>query len=151
MPQKRLLRLPHVFGKILELPLQSNADVLIQDKLDCIRFVAKVDKNVFEGEVKAYAIKIYPGVTKVVVRGGGDKRNVELLLEKMEDDVWRFRLAESTRPELATAVFVGKELVVTIPKGGRGGTEVFDGFSVDDGMGVRGVGRRGKRVFMKEK
>ncbi|XP_076921654.1 uncharacterized protein LOC143583150 [Bidens hawaiensis] len=118
--QKNLQRLPHVFSRVLELPLRSQADVFIEDRPDCIRFTANINNTVFSGEVKAYAVEIIPGVMKVVVRGG-DCEEVELLLEKLEIDVWRFRLPVTTRPELATAVVRGGELVVTVPKGGRSG------------------------------
>ncbi|GJY51007.1 hypothetical protein Tco_0441854 [Tanacetum coccineum] len=113
--QKKLLRLPHVFSQVLELPLPSHADVLIEERPECLKFVANIGDKAFNGRVMAHAVKIHPGVTKVVVRGGGE---VELLLDKLEVDVWRFRLPVSTRPELATAVVVGRELVVIVPKGG---------------------------------
>lgn len=86
-------------------------------------------------------MKIHPGVTKVVVRGGnGSGGEVELLLEKLEIDVWRYRLPASTKPELATAVVVGRELVVTVLKGARSST--------NDGREVWGGGR-GRLVFVK--
>ncbi|XP_076916347.1 uncharacterized protein LOC143576023 [Bidens hawaiensis] len=141
MPEKYLQRLPHVFSRVLELPLRSQADVLIQDRPDCIRFTASINNNVFSGEVKAYVVKIIPGVTKVVVRGG-DCQEVELL-EKLEVDVWRFRLPVTTRPELATAVVRGGELVVTVPKGGWSG---YRGV-VDDEREVWGGGN-GRLVFV---
>ncbi|KAA8548651.1 hypothetical protein F0562_000335 [Nyssa sinensis] len=70
--------------------------------------------------VRARAVEIHPGVIKIVVRGGGGNNGdeVELLIEKLEVDAWRFRLPASTRPELASAVFVDGELVVTVPKSG---------------------------------
>ncbi|KAJ0092024.1 hypothetical protein Patl1_25352 [Pistacia atlantica] len=39
-------------------------------------------------------------------------------LDELELDMWRFRLPETTRPELASAVYVDGELIVTVPKGG---------------------------------
>jgi len=42
---------------------------------------------------------------------------VELSLNQLELDMWRFQLRESTRPELASAVFVDNKLIVTMPKG----------------------------------
>lgn len=36
---------------------------------------------------------------------------------EFELDLWRFRLPESTRPELASAGYYDGELVVTVPKG----------------------------------
>ncbi|KAI3806387.1 hypothetical protein L1987_22290 [Smallanthus sonchifolius] len=119
-PQKKLQRLPHVFSQVLELPLRSQADVFIEDRSDCFRFTANVENNVFAGgQVRAYAVKIHPAVTKVVVRGG-NRGEAELLLDKLEVDVWRFRLPTTTRPELATAAVTGGKLIVTVPKGGGG-------------------------------
>ncbi|KAL8225200.1 hypothetical protein R6Q57_017757 [Mikania cordata] len=130
-PPKKLQRLPHVFSQVLELPLRSQADVFIEDRYDCLRFTANVSDNLFAGPVKAYSVKIHPGVTKVVVRGGNCAGEVELLLDKLEIDVWRFRLPATTRPELATAVVTGRKLVVTVPKGCRsitgGEREVWGG------------------------
>ncbi|KAF5809794.1 hypothetical protein HanRHA438_Chr04g0171771 [Helianthus annuus] len=116
--QKKLRRLPHVFSQVLELPLQSHANVLIEDRPDCFRFTATIENNAFSGQVRAHAVKIYPGVTKVVVREGNGEGKVELWLDELEVDVWRFRLPATTRPELATAVVMGTKLVVTVPKGG---------------------------------
>ena len=42
---------------------------------------------------------------------------MELSLNQLELDMWRFQLRESTRPELASAVFVDNKLIVTMPKG----------------------------------
>uniref|UniRef100_A0A803PBH7 SHSP domain-containing protein n=1 Tax=Cannabis sativa TaxID=3483 RepID=A0A803PBH7_CANSA len=59
---------------------------------------------------------------------------MELSLDELELDMWRFRLPETTRPELARAVFVDGELIVTVLKGegvensehgGDGGGEVW--------------------------
>lgn len=115
---KKLRRLPHIFSRVLELPFRSDADVSVEESHDCFRFVAETD-NV--GEVRAHAIEIYPGVVKIVIRPIG---YLELLsLDDLELDMWRFRLPESTRPELASAVLADGELIVTVPKGG----EVEDG------------------------
>ncbi|KAK9065893.1 hypothetical protein SSX86_015295 [Deinandra increscens subsp. villosa] len=142
-PQKKLQRLPHVFSLVLELPLRSQADVFIEDRSDCLRFTANVEDNEFAGQVRAHAVKIHPGVTKVVVRGGNVGEVEELLLDRMEVDVWRFRLPAITRPELATAVVTGRKLVVTVPKGGRSG---YGGVKVGDRWEVWG-GDRGRLVF----
>ncbi|KAI3678350.1 hypothetical protein L6452_37638 [Arctium lappa] len=141
MPAKKLRRLPHVFSKVLELPLRSNADVFIEDRSDCFRFRAKIEDDAFSGEVvKAHAVKIHPEVTKIVVRGGNGGGEVELLLEKLEVDMWRFRLPAMARPELATAVVLGGELIVTVPKGRK----------VEDGRGGWGGGRRRCMIMMKD-
>ncbi|RDX63297.1 hypothetical protein CR513_58294, partial [Mucuna pruriens] len=107
---KKLRRLPHVFSRVLELPFRSDADVAVEEAPDCFRFVAETDGI---GDVRAHTVEIHPGVTKIVVRDGG---SVELSLDRLELDMWRFRLPDSTRPELASAVFVDGELIVTVPK-----------------------------------
>ncbi|KAK6130209.1 hypothetical protein DH2020_036019 [Rehmannia glutinosa] len=122
---KKLRKLPHVFSKVLELPFRSDADVAVEEGPDFFRFVAGIEVGggaaMAVDDVRAYAVEIHPGVIKIVVRnghvlcGGGD---VDLFLDKLEVDTWRFRLPASIRPELATAVFVDGELIVTVPKGG---------------------------------
>ncbi|XP_044484302.1 uncharacterized protein LOC123210143 [Mangifera indica] len=110
---KKLRRLPHIFTRVLELPFRSDADVAVEEKPDCFKFVAETDGF---GEVRAHMIQIHPGVTKIVVRPNG---SVQLSsLDELELDMWRFRLPETTRPELASAVYVDGELIVTVPKGG---------------------------------
>ena len=108
---KKLRRLPHVFSRVLELPFRSDADVSIEENSDCFRFVVEADDI---GDVETHTVEIHPGVTKIVVR---ETRSVEFFLDELELDIWRFRLPESTRPELASAVFIDGELIVTVPKG----------------------------------
>ncbi|KAI3469583.1 hypothetical protein Pfo_026246 [Paulownia fortunei] len=133
---KKLRKLPHVFSKVLELPFRSDADVVVEEGPDFFRFVAEieVDGDVIVGDVRAHAVEIHPGVIKIVVRnghkltgGGGGGGHVELFLDKLEVDTWRFRLPSSTRPELATAAFVDGELIVTVPKGGGSHREFVEG------------------------
>ncbi|KAL3578177.1 hypothetical protein D5086_019681 [Populus alba] len=110
---KKLRRLPHIFSRVLELPFRSDADVSVEENPDCFRFVAETDNNI--GEVRAHTVEIYPGVTKIVIRPNG---YLELSpLDDLELDMWRFRLPETTRPELARAVLADGELIVTVPKG----------------------------------
>ncbi|KAH8495757.1 hypothetical protein H0E87_018811 [Populus deltoides] len=110
---KKLRRLPHIFSRVLELPFRSDADVSVEENPDCFRFVAETDNNI--GEVRAHTVEIYPGVTKIVIRPNG---YLELSpLDDLELDMWRFRLPETTRPELASAVLADGELIVTVPKG----------------------------------
>lgn len=130
---KKLRRLPHVFSRVLELPFRSDADVSVEESADCFRFVAETDN--IGGGVRAHMVEIHPGVTKIVVRESG---SVEFTLDELELDMWRFRLPESTRPELASAVLVDGELIVTVPKeegivnaelrggGGDGGGDLWD-------------------------
>ncbi|KAK7308047.1 hypothetical protein VNO77_41638 [Canavalia gladiata] len=108
---KKLRRLPHVFSRVLELPFPADADVAVEEAPHCFRFVAETDAV---AGVETHTVEIHPGITKIVVRESG---SLEFTFDELDLDVWRFRLPESTRPELATAVVVGGELVVTVPKG----------------------------------
>ncbi|KAF8394387.1 hypothetical protein HHK36_020595 [Tetracentron sinense] len=110
--QKKLRRLPPIFSKFLELPVRSDADVLVQENSDSFRCTIVTDD--LGEDVRAQTIKIYPGVTKIVIRGSNV---LEFSLDELEFDLWRYRLPSSTRPELARAVYVDGELVVTVPKG----------------------------------
>lgn len=115
--QKKLHKLPHVFSKVLELPFHSDTDVIVEETSTCFRFIVKTDDD-FGNDVVAHKIDILPGVTKIVIAKGGNNNNnlVEFSLGDFEIDLWRFRLPSSTKPELASAVYVRGELVVTIPK-----------------------------------
>ncbi|XP_010435058.1 PREDICTED: uncharacterized protein LOC104718929 [Camelina sativa] len=113
-PGKKLRRLPHIFSRVLELPLKSDADVAVQENPDCFRFVAETNGG--GGGVRAYMVEIHPGVTKILVRTNGSS-SLGLSLDELELDVWRFRLPESTRPDLVTVDCDGDgELIVTVPK-----------------------------------
>ncbi|KAL3334767.1 hypothetical protein AABB24_031145, partial [Solanum stoloniferum] len=120
---KKLRRLPHVFNYFLELPFCSEADVVVEEKEGFFRFVERIElEGAGNGQVRAQAVQIHPGVTKIVVRkgnGDGDKD------EQLKVDTWRYRLPASAMPELATAVFVDGELIVTVPKDDHGRGE-FD-------------------------
>ncbi|XP_009108819.1 uncharacterized protein LOC103834498 [Brassica rapa] len=114
-PGKNLRRLPHIFNRVLELPLRSEADVSVEENPDCFRFVAETDGvRGGGGEMTAYMVEIHPGITKIVVRTNG--LSLGLSLDELELDVWRFRLPETTRPELVTVACVDGALVVTVPK-----------------------------------
>ncbi|XP_074584854.1 uncharacterized protein LOC141840698 [Curcuma longa] len=106
----KLRRLPHVFSKVLELPLSADADVSVYEGPRGFRFVAAADGLDGRG-VRAHAVRIHPGVMKVVVRNGA------AAWDDLELDRWRFRLPPSTNPALATAECNNGELVVTVPKG----------------------------------
>ncbi|KAF3646181.1 putative non-specific lipid-transfer protein-like protein-like [Capsicum annuum] len=84
---KKLQKLPHVFNTVLELPLRSDADVAVEEKEGFFRFVAKIElEGAGDGQVRAQAVEIYPGITKIVVRkdsGDGDDENIKLLLEQV--------------------------------------------------------------------
>ncbi|KAF7121335.1 hypothetical protein RHSIM_Rhsim13G0026500 [Rhododendron simsii] len=111
--QKKLRRLPHIFAKVLELPFRSDADVSIQETADSFRFVVSTDEEEVGADARAQTVEIYPGVTKIVIRGNGD---VDFAAGGLELDVWRFRLPAETMPEMATAGYSDGELVVTVPK-----------------------------------
>ncbi|XP_042425353.1 uncharacterized protein LOC122012773 [Zingiber officinale] len=109
--QAKLRRLPHVFSKVLELPLAADADVSVHEGPLGFRFVA--DAAGLDGHgVRVHAVRIHPGVMKVVVRNGA-----AAAWDDLELDRWRFRLPPSASPALATAECHNGELVVIIPKG----------------------------------
>lgn len=137
-PGKNLRRLPHIFNRVLELPLRSEADVAVEERHDCFRFVAEtVGLCNGDGEMRAYMVEIHPGITKIVVRTNGSS-SLGLSLDELELDVWRFRLPESTRPELVTVACVDGDLIVTVPKNAE--EEDDDGGGGDFGQGI-GSGR----------
>ncbi|XP_073049034.1 uncharacterized protein [Primulina eburnea] len=134
--QKKLKKLPHVFSKVLELPFRSDADVVVEEGDDFFQFIVEIEVDGYDvsiGDVRAHAVEIHPGVIKIVVRNdqGSGMSNVELSLNKLEVDTWRYRLPPSSLPEMATAMFVDGALIVTVPKGG-GRREFVDGI---DGWG----------------
>lgn len=136
LTNKKLRRLPHVFSRVLELPFRSDADVSVEERPEFFRFVAETDGI---GDVRAHTVEIHPGVTKIVVRESGP---FELSLDELELDMWRFRLPESTRPELASAVFVDGELIVTVPKG-----EELENSEDENGAGDEGMWSDGNESF----
>lgn len=78
---------------------------------------------------------------QVVVRPNG---SLELVpLDQLELDMWRFRLPQSTRPELASAVYVDGELIVTVPKEEDGDEE-----ELEDGGGEVWGGGNGNRLVL---
>ncbi|GAA0163256.1 hypothetical protein LIER_19166 [Lithospermum erythrorhizon] len=118
--QKKLRRLPHIFAKVLQLPFSADADVIIDETPNFLRFIVPIEDEEFhDDDVRVNAIEIYPGVTKIVVFCGSGV--VEL--GEFELDVWRFRLPETTLPELAWVECRDGELVVTVPKDERVGEE----------------------------
>ncbi|XP_019168089.1 PREDICTED: uncharacterized protein LOC109163830 [Ipomoea nil] len=125
----RLRRLPHVFGKVLELPFRSDDDVIVEENAEGFRFVAEIghvaEHGCGGGGLRAHAVEIHPGITKIVVRNNSRHQegssSVALFLEQMKLDTWRFRLPAFTQPELTRAAFVDGKLIVTVPKGGPGG------------------------------
>ncbi|KAE8658354.1 putative protein binding protein [Hibiscus syriacus] len=116
LSNKKLRRLPHIFSRVLELPFRSDADVAVEESPDCFKFVAETDGRIGD-VVRAHTVEIHPGITKIVIRSTS---LVDFgLLDDLDLDMWRFRLPETTRPELASAVYADGELIVTVPKGGE--------------------------------
>ncbi|BAT95586.1 hypothetical protein VIGAN_08234000 [Vigna angularis var. angularis] len=114
-PTKKLLRLPHVFSKILELPCSSSDDVFVEETPHFFRFVASCNA----GGVRALAIEILPGITKIVIKRM-DGSDVAVAGQRQYSSLgvglWRFRLPPGTQPEMVTAVCSGGKLMVTVPK-----------------------------------
>ncbi|KAL4558252.1 hypothetical protein LXL04_036450 [Taraxacum kok-saghyz] len=99
-------------------------------RYDCFQFTSNIEDNTFGDQVRVHVVKIHPEVTKVVIRGRNSMgKEVGLWLDKLEVNVWRYRLPETTQPELVTSVIVGKKLIVTVLKRGRRsyGVKVEDG------------------------
>ncbi|XP_074317876.1 uncharacterized protein LOC141653908 [Silene latifolia] len=126
---KKLRRLPHIFAKVLELPFHSDADVSIEETRGFFKFTVS-DTDV-SPDVVADTVEIHPGVTKIVIRSNSVAA-VSATTE-FELDLWRFRLPEMTRPELASAVYDSGDLVVIVPKGGDGHSD-DSGDDGDDGF-----------------
>ncbi|XP_077248436.1 uncharacterized protein LOC143888035 [Tasmannia lanceolata] len=109
--QKLLRSSTHMFDHVLELPFKSDAEILVREHSDYFRFIFATED--FGEGVWAQPIEIYPGVTKIVIR---HSNVVEMPVDELGLDFWRFRLPASARPELANAVYKNGELIVTVPK-----------------------------------
>ena len=116
--KKDLRRLPHVYSKVLELPLQADTDVEVFEGPDAFHFVAAGARGA--GVVQVRTVRIHPGVTKVVVQAGGTGGGEKAGADDMELDRWRSRLPEASHPAMAVAGYVDGKLVVTVPKGRDG-------------------------------
>lgn len=146
--QKKLRRLPHIFSKVLELPFAADAEVAIMEDVESFHFVVAAAEGSIGGGggVRAHAVEIHPGVTKVVIRensdedSGDDGGELELLLDDLEMDRWRFRLPPCTRPELASAAYADGALTVTVPNGGGGLSEDQEDDDDDNGGNLAGEG-----------
>jgi hypothetical protein len=113
--KKDLRRLPHVYSKVLELPLPADTDVAVFEGPDAFHFVAAGARGT--GVVRVRTVRIHPGVVKVVVQagaGGGSD-------DDMDINRWRSRLPEASCPAMAVAGYVDGQLVVSVPKGPQGG------------------------------
>ncbi|EER92826.1 hypothetical protein BDA96_01G530800 [Sorghum bicolor] len=125
--KKDLRRLPHVYSKVLELPLPADTDVEVFEGPDAFHFVAAPPAGGGArgaGVVRVRTVRIHPGVTKVVVQAGDAAEGVaddDDAGDSMELDRWRSRLPEPSCPAMAVAGYVDGQLVVTVPKGPGGG------------------------------
>jgi hypothetical protein len=120
--KKDLRRLPHVYSKVLELPLPADTDVEVFEGPDAFHFVAAPAAGARAGVVRVHTIRIHPGVTKVVVQAGGGAEGAAADAgDSMELDRWRSRLPEPSCPAMAVAGYADGQLVVTVPKGPGGG------------------------------
>ncbi|KAL6648767.1 hypothetical protein ACP70R_012991 [Stipagrostis hirtigluma subsp. patula] len=126
--KKDLRRLPHVYSKVLELPLPADADVALFEGPDAFHFVAP-GGGAAGGVVRVRTVRIHPGVEKVVVQAGAGGDREDDGDDDMEPDRWRSRLPEASCPAMAVAGYVDGQLVVTVPKGRDGG----DGNDKGDG------------------
>lgn len=110
---KKLRRLPHIFAKVLELPFHSDADVSVEETGEFFRFTV-FDTDV-GADVRVHTLEIHPGVTKIVVRCDDDDV-LDVSMTELQLDLWRFRLPDSTRPDLAVARYEDGDLIVVVPK-----------------------------------
>lgn len=65
---KKLKRMPHLFTRVLELPLHAETPVSVEESRDAFRFAARLPGLHVDG-VKVEVLEIVPGATKVLVRG----------------------------------------------------------------------------------
>eukprot|EP00252_Welwitschia_mirabilis_P012311 TRINITY_DN2730_c0_g1_i2.p1 TRINITY_DN2730_c0_g1~~TRINITY_DN2730_c0_g1_i2.p1 ORF type:complete len:210 (-),score=35.41 TRINITY_DN2730_c0_g1_i2:320-949(-) len=107
--KKQLKRLPHVFCRVLELPVRSDASVTIEEADDCFRFIGNVGCR--SKDFRVEILKIIPGVVKVLVKESAGKG---LEIEDLER--WRVRLPSSTLPELSHVEYRDGVVIVRVPK-----------------------------------
>ena len=65
---KKLKRMPHLFTRVLELPLHAETPVSVVESRDSYRFEVRLP-GLHVDDVKVEVLEIVPGVTKVLVRG----------------------------------------------------------------------------------
>ncbi|KAL5210031.1 hypothetical protein ABZP36_005654 [Zizania latifolia] len=135
--KKDLRRLPHVYSKVLELPLPADTDVAVFEGPDAFRFVAAGAHGA--GEVRVRTMRIHPGVVRVVVQAGAGRGQDDD--DDMELDKWRSRLPEASCPAMAVAGYVNGQLVVTVPKGRNG-----DGADTEGGDEAWRCGNGGGKI-----
>ncbi|XP_051142749.1 uncharacterized protein LOC127259440 [Andrographis paniculata] len=124
----RLRRLPHIFAKVLELPFPRDTAVSVVETPDSLVFRVAVATETGEeeeeeegmgGEIRAEVKEIRPGMSKIVVRGGsgsGLGLGLAEATSELEVDMWRVRLPDLVRAELAEASYEDGQLAVKVPK-----------------------------------
>jgi HSP20 family molecular chaperone IbpA len=108
----KLKRMPHLFTRVLELPLHAETPVKVFELRDFFLFEVQLS-GLAVGDVKVEVLEIVPGATKVLVRGVEPTSPVVGISEV---DFWRFRLPSTTLPEKSAASYDRGTLSVTIPK-----------------------------------
>lgn len=109
---KKLKRMPHLFTRVLELPLHAETPVSVVESRDSFRFEVRLPGLHVE-DVKVEVLEIVPGATKVLVRGVG---HCSPHADVAEVNFWRFRLPPATVPEKSVATYDLEILSVTTPK-----------------------------------
>lgn len=112
---KRLRRMPHLFCRVLELPVGAESPVQVEESSSSFTFTVLLPPPLPEqNDVRAQVIHIVPGITKVCVAG---THVATAILDELDIPLWRFRLPASSLPEASRAACNGDGLLVlTIPK-----------------------------------
>jgi len=66
---KKLKRMPHLFTRVLELPLHAETPVRVVESRDCYLFQVRLSGVHVVEDVKVEVVEIVPGATNVLVRG----------------------------------------------------------------------------------
>eukprot|EP00250_Pteridium_aquilinum_P024401 c29029_g1_i1 orf=249-692(+) len=112
---KRLRRMPHLFCRVLELPVANESHVQVEESPSSFTFKVALPPPLPDpDDVRAHIIHIVPGVTKVCVAGA---HAATALLDELDIPLWRYRLPASSLPEDSTAACDEDGLLVlTVPK-----------------------------------
>ncbi|KAI5063702.1 hypothetical protein GOP47_0022249, partial [Adiantum capillus-veneris] len=112
---KRLRRMPHIFSRMLELPVVADSVVQVQEDPHALYFKVTLPPPLPAPDcIRAQIIHIVPGVTQVSVAGA---QLGTAHLEELDVPLWRCRLPPCSIPEASTAACNGDGLLVlTVPK-----------------------------------
>jgi len=108
----KLKRMPHLFTRILELPLHAETPVRVVESRDSFQFEMQQPGSAVDN-VKVEVLEIVPGATKVLLRGV-ERSSADVDISEV--DLWRFRLPPTTLPEKSFARYDHGTLFITIPK-----------------------------------